>query len=168
MKEGWTTRWKALFIWLSGYLSFIAFAVVGGYVIVKSEDEELKKTAKTVLIVTLIFTAISMFLGIYSGIGNMTDNYYASNAYDAYGVIQQITNIAKIVVYAVFALIAFFGGKNNRRPQVKRKRTRRKKIEEVKKKIYGNFYRAKNGDFILQKYSASVRKRERYFSIRKI
>ncbi len=112
MKEGWTTRWKALFIWLSGYLSFIAFAVVGGYVIVKSEDEELKKTAKTVLIVTLIFTAISMFLGIYSGIGNMTDNYYASNAYDAYGVIQQITNIAKIVVYAVFALIAFFGGKN--------------------------------------------------------
>ena len=77
MKEGWTTRWKALFIWLSGYLSFIAFAVVGGYVIV-----------------------------------NMTDNYYASNAYDAYGVIQQITNIAKIVVYAVFALIAFFGGKN--------------------------------------------------------
>lgn len=112
MKEGWTTRWKALLIWISGYLSFIAFALVGGYVIVKSEDEELKKTAKTVLIVTLIFTAISMFLGIYNGIGNMTDHYYASNAQDAYNVMQQITNIAKIVVYAVFGIIAFFGGKN--------------------------------------------------------
>ena len=40
MKEGWTTRWKALFLWLCGYLSIIAFAVTGGYVIVKSENEE--------------------------------------------------------------------------------------------------------------------------------
>ena len=46
MKKVWTNRWKKVLIWLSGYLSFIAFAIVGGYTIVKSEDEELKKTTK--------------------------------------------------------------------------------------------------------------------------
>ena len=53
MKEGWTTRWKALLIWLSGYLSIVAFAIAGGYAIVKSDDEELKKTAKQALILNL-------------------------------------------------------------------------------------------------------------------
>ena len=101
MKEGWTTRWKALFIWLSGYLSIIAFAIVGGYAIVKSEDEELKKTAKQALIVTVIFTAISMFLSLYNAIGVMTDSYYASAAYEAYSILSQLTAIAKIIVFVV-------------------------------------------------------------------
>lgn len=42
---------KKVFILLSGYLSFIAFAIVGGYVFIKSDSEELKKTAKLTLIV---------------------------------------------------------------------------------------------------------------------
>ena len=110
MKEGWTTRWKALFIWLSGYLSIIAFAIVGGYAIVKSEDEELKKTAKQALIVTVIFTAISMFLSLYNAIGVMTDGYYASAAYEAYSILSQLTAIAKIIVFVVFAAMSFFKG----------------------------------------------------------
>lgn len=131
MNEGWTKRWKALFMWLCGYLSFVAFALVGGYVIVKSEDEELKKTAKTVLIVTLIFTAISMFLSIFYSIGSMTNNFYSSDAYDFYNIMQQITTIAKIVVYVVFALIAFFGGNavTTHNSSVN-KNTERKKEEE--------------------------------------
>ncbi len=60
---------KKVFVLLSGYLSFIAFAVVGGYVFIKSENEELKKTAKLTLIVTLIFTAISAVLLIYNHFG---------------------------------------------------------------------------------------------------
>lgn len=131
MNEGWTKRWKALFMWLCGYLSIVAFALVGGYVIVKSEDEELKKTAKLILIITLIFTAISMFLSIFYSIGNMTNNFYSSGAYDFYNIMQQITTIAKIVVYVVFALIAFFGGNavttNNSSVN---KNTERKKEEE--------------------------------------
>ncbi len=111
MKEGWTKRWKILLIWASGYLSFIAFAIVGGYAIVKSEDKELKDAAKKVFIVTLIFTAISMFFTLYSGIGGLSDNYYSSGAYTAYSVLQLITNIAKIVVYVVFAALSFFNVK---------------------------------------------------------
>lgn len=111
MKEGWSRRWKALLIWASGYLSFIAFVIVGGYVIVKSDDKELKDTVKKAFIVTLIFTAISMFFTLYSGIGGMTENYYTSGAYTAYSVLMLITNIAEIVVYVVFALLAFFNVK---------------------------------------------------------
>ena len=37
MKELWTTKWKKVLIWACGYLDFIAFALAGGYVIVKSE-----------------------------------------------------------------------------------------------------------------------------------
>ena len=110
MKEGWTTRWKALFLWLCGYLSIVAFAVTGGYVIVRSENEALKKTATNVLIVTLIFTAISMFFSIYNGIGNMTDNYYASDAYTAYDMMSKLVNVAKVVVYAICGALAFFKG----------------------------------------------------------
>lgn len=111
MKEGWSRRWKALLIWASGYLSFIAYAIVGGYVIVKSDDEELKNTAKKAFIVTLIFTAISMFFSIYNSIGALSSSYYSSGAYVAYGVLQMIVNIAKIVVYVVFALLSFFNVK---------------------------------------------------------
>lgn len=111
MKEGWSRRWKALLIWASGYLSFIAYAIVGGYVIVKSDDEELKDTAKKAFIVTLIFTAISMFFSIYNSIGALSSSYYSSGAYVAYGILQMIVNIAKIVVYVVFALLSFFNVK---------------------------------------------------------
>lgn len=111
MKEGWSRRWKALLIWASGYLSFIAYAIVGGYVIVKSDDEELKDTAKKAFIVTLIFTAISMFFSIYNSIGALSSSYYSSGAYVAYGVLQMIVNIAKIVVYVVFALLSFINVK---------------------------------------------------------
>ena len=110
MKEGWTTRWKALLIWLCGYLSIIAFIIAGGYTIVKSDNEELKKTTKTAFIVTIIFTLISMFLALYNSIGGMVGNYYSSAGYDAYNVLVQITTIAKIIVYVTFGALAFFKG----------------------------------------------------------
>lgn len=124
MKEGWSRRWKALLIWASGYISFIAFAIVGGYVIVRSDDEELKDTVKKAFVVTLIFTVISMFFTLYSSIGGLSSGYYSSGAYVAYGVLQLITTIAKIIVYVVFALLSFFNvkaadAKTGEKPQMK-------------------------------------------------
>lgn len=49
MKEVWTKKWKKVLIWVSGYFSLLAYAIVGGYVIVKSEDDELKRTASLLL-----------------------------------------------------------------------------------------------------------------------
>lgn len=111
MKEGWSTRWKALLIWLCGYLNIVAFVLAGGYTIVKSDNEELRQTTKKAFIVTLIFTLISMFFAIYNSIGNMVEGYYSTSAYNVYNVFVQLTAIAKIIVFAVFGAISFFGGK---------------------------------------------------------
>ena len=133
MKEGWTTRWKALFVWLCGYLNIVAFALVGGYMIVKSDDEELKNTSKKVLIVTLIFTAVSMFLSLYNNIGGMADNYYSSKAYSAYDIMSNITNIAKIVVFAVCAAISFFKKRTDKSQLPTEQKTEDSSVREEQK-----------------------------------
>ncbi len=85
----------------------MAFALVGGYVIVKDEDEELKHTAKLAFFVTLIFAALSAFLSIFNYIGGFADRYYSSNAYEFYSVCTSLVGIAKIVTHAVFIVMAF-------------------------------------------------------------
>ncbi len=112
MNGTWTKKWKTLFIWFSGYFSFTTLAIVGGWTIVKSEDEGLKKTAKLAFIVTLIFAAISAFLSIYHNFAGIFDNYYSSVAYDIYDVLTKLLNIAKIVVFAVFIIKEFVNEKN--------------------------------------------------------
>lgn len=104
MSEAWTKKWKEVLIWFSGYVSFIAYAIVGGYVIVKSSDEDLKKTAKKVLIFSLIFSGVSALLLIFNYFGAMANSYYSSGAYRFYVISSNIVNIAKIVVFTVFII----------------------------------------------------------------
>lgn len=106
MKKVWDNRWKKVMIWLSGYLSFIAYAVIGGYVIVKSEDEDLRKTAKDALIVTLIFAAFSALYTILSSINSKAGyNKGFSEFLSWYSFLQMI---AEIVVYTVFIVLSLF------------------------------------------------------------
>ncbi len=106
MNSVWSKGWKKCLIWFSSYMSFVAFALVGGYVIVKNEDEELKKTAKTALIVTLIFTAISAVLSVFYNFGSLSNTFFSSTAYDFYDIISKFLNVAKIVVYAIFVIMS--------------------------------------------------------------
>ena len=105
MNSNWSKKWKKCLIWFSSYISFIAFAIVGGYVIIKNDDEELKKTTKLAFIVTLIFAAINAFVSIYYNFLSMGDSYVLSGAYDFYNIFYKLVNIAEIVVYAVFIII---------------------------------------------------------------
>ncbi len=105
MKNTWTNKWKKVLIWFSAYMSFIAFALVGGYAIVKPESEDVKKTAKTTLIVSIIFAALSAFLSLFYNIGSIGDNYLKTNAYNFYDVCSTLVNIAKIIVFAVFIVL---------------------------------------------------------------
>lgn len=102
MKELWTTKWKKVLIWACGYISFIAFALAGGYVIVKSDDEELKKTAKLTFIVTLIFTGVSAFFSLFNLFGGMFSGYYGSVMYRIISILTNIVGIVKILTYAFF------------------------------------------------------------------
>lgn len=108
MKNIWTNRWKKALIWLCGYVSLIAYAVVGGYVIAKSEDEDLRRTAKTAFIVTLIFTAIDAFVSILSSIYGLSG--YSRGFSDFLSWFRFVIQIAEIAVYAVFILLSLFGG----------------------------------------------------------
>ncbi len=105
MKSGWSNKWKKVLIWFSGYFSFIAFAIVGGYTIIKSENEEHKKTSKLAFIITLIFACLSAFLTIFYNCAGMSDSFYGSGAYDFYDIFGKIINIAKVIVFAVFIII---------------------------------------------------------------
>lgn len=103
MNSVWTTKWKKILIWAVGYLNIIAFALVGGYVIVKKE-EELQETTKKVFVITLIFTALSAFFSIFNSVGSMFDGYYSSIAYDIYSYASSIISIGKIITYAMFII----------------------------------------------------------------
>ncbi len=105
MKKTWSNKWKKCLIWFSGYFSFIAFAVVGGYAVIKGEDEELKKTAKTAFVVTLIFAAISAFLTIFYNFASLSPNYYGGGAQSFYQILSAIVAVARIIVFAVFVII---------------------------------------------------------------
>ncbi len=105
MKSIWNNSWKKTLIWFSSYIGFTAFAIVGGYTIVKSEDEQLKKTVKTAFITTLIFACISAFLTLFSSFAGMSENYYNSAAYDFYDIASKLVNVAKIAVHAIFIIL---------------------------------------------------------------
>ncbi len=112
MNSIWSKRWKKVLIWFSAYFSFLAFALVGGYVIVKDEDEDLKATAKQAFIVILIFAAISACLSFFGYIGSFSDSFYNSAAYDIYSTISTLANHAKTVVYVVFTVLALVSKDN--------------------------------------------------------
>ncbi len=115
MQTTWTQKWKKILIWLSGYLNFVAFALVGGYTIVKSEDEELKKTAKQAFVVTLIFTALSAFFSLFNYCGDLFSDRYAynSDAYKFYQTGNIVVNVARIVTYAVFVILTLVKKEEN-------------------------------------------------------
>ncbi|MBR2970983.1 MAG: hypothetical protein IKC48_04220 [Clostridia bacterium] len=106
MNITWNKKWKSVLVWVSAYLNFLALVLVGGYFYVKNEDEELQTAAKHAFIVTIIFAAISAFFSIFNYIGGLTDNYYSSTAYEFYTTCNSIVSIAKIIVFAVFVVLA--------------------------------------------------------------
>ncbi len=111
-KTSWSSKWKNVLIWLSGYLSIVAFAVVGGYTIVKSDNQECKKTAKYVLLITLLFTAIDIFLLLFSSIGGLIDGWYSSVAYEVYNIFYTLARIGKAPLYAACIFLEIFKSEN--------------------------------------------------------
>lgn len=105
MNNIWNKKWKTVLVWVSAYLNFLALVLVGGYFYAKKEDE-LQTATKHAFIVTIIFAAISAFFSIFNYIGGLTNNYYSSDAYEFYTTCNNIVGIAKIIVYAVFVILA--------------------------------------------------------------
>lgn len=116
MKEVWSNSWKKILIWACGYVSIIAFAIAGGYAIVKSEDEDLKKTAKTCFIVTLVFLAVDALISIFSAIsqGVYSAGFAAFIAWFSFAVL-----ILKIAAYAFFIVMELVNARGEQPAQSK-------------------------------------------------
>ena len=116
MKEVWSKSWKKILIWACGYVSIIAFAIAGGYAIVKSEDEDLKKTAKTCFIVTLVFLAVDALISIFSAIsqGVYSAGFAAFIVWFSFAVL-----ILKIAAYAFFIVMELVNARNEQPAQSK-------------------------------------------------
>ena len=98
--------WAKLILWVSAFVSPIVYALTGGFVFLNCEDEELRNENKKVFFVVLIFVGLSMLMSIWSSILAMTN--YNSDAYKVYNVFGALINIAKIITYVVFAILALF------------------------------------------------------------
>lgn len=96
--------WKKLIIWLTGYLNIIAFIVGGGYIYLKSEeDEETRCSVKLSLIVVAGFTALDMFyLLIYNLLSLFGAGYETLNTLT---LISRFFSLMKIITFVtLFAL----------------------------------------------------------------
>ena len=109
MKEIWTKSWKRVLIWACGYVSLIAFAITGGYAIIKCEDEEIRRTAKNCFIVTLIFLAVEAVITILTYILGLTSSVGFSIALQW---INLLFFLAKAAVYAAVIIMILVAAKN--------------------------------------------------------
>lgn len=100
-------KWKKLLLWVSGYVNPLAFVLVGGYFMLKDEDEEVKYSTKWVFWVSLLFIAVGAFLSFCSHIGGALD-WYGSWVYKLYAGLSVLNNVGRIAIFATCALIAVF------------------------------------------------------------
>ncbi len=104
--KGLSEKWQKLVIWLTGYLNIIAFIVGVGYIHQKTESDDVKASAKTVLFLTLIFTLISLITGILTNVFSLAENYEVTAKITD---VNQIVSIIKSVVFAVLFILDLCG-----------------------------------------------------------
>lgn len=90
-----------ILIWVSGFLSFLTFALVGGYSWFVLKDEDLKNTTKKVFIITLVFVALSALGIVYTSFCQMIN----VNTGSFYRVVYALVQIARVVCFLAFMLM---------------------------------------------------------------
>ena len=107
-----SVRWQKLIVWLTGYLSIIAFVVAGGYIHRNTEHDELRSSAKVALFVTAVFTGLDMIRYILQYCVGLAD---ASTMwiYDMGYVFAIVKIIAYIVLFIVDMTVGFGHGKQS-------------------------------------------------------
>lgn len=98
-----------LVLWASAYVNLIVFALCGGYVWLKSDDEYLKNETKKALIVSLVFVAIGAIQTLFGQCYTLFGVSYSSDIYRLHQIVGYVISVAKVIVCAVFALLGFLG-----------------------------------------------------------
>ena len=92
--------WQKLVIWFTAYVNVIAFILAGGYLYLKSEDEDARSSAKLALFVYAGFTALEMLRAL---IYNMLNLFGAG--YETLSVLSDISTAIAIVRIICFATL---------------------------------------------------------------
>lgn len=124
----WSDKFTNILIWVSGYVSFIAFAVVGGYMLLKGNEKQ-KQTTKMVFIFSLIFLAVSTSLGCINTFGGMFNGYYSSWVSEFCSVVSRLNDIAEASVFATFIVIELL---KKDKPEVEKPVNEEQPVEENK------------------------------------
>lgn len=95
-----STKWQKLIVWLTGYLNTIAFVLAGGFIYLKTEDDDVKTSAKTVLFLLAIFTGLEILRGIVYNILSV-----ANVTYDVLSVVSDIGTVISIIKMIVFVTL---------------------------------------------------------------
>lgn len=99
----WTNNWQKLLMWVAGYVSFIGYILVGGYFIIKGDDD-LKAEAKKGLIVSLIFLVLDMLILLINNFTTLS----STSSVEGMIIFGAIVSIAKVATFIVMAALAFF------------------------------------------------------------
>ncbi|MBO5304493.1 MAG: hypothetical protein J6A99_02330 [Clostridia bacterium] len=103
-----SSKWQKLIIWVTGYLSIIAFVIGGGYIYMKTEDADVKKSAKTVFLISIAFTALDIIFLIIRNITSAAGDYQALNVIS---IITSMIAIVEAIVFVVFCALDMVGKK---------------------------------------------------------
>lgn len=99
--------WQKIIIWVTGYLNIIAFVLAGGYIFVKSEDEDVRSSAKTAFAITAVFTAINMLFTLvtyFMSLGNAS-----GSAITNFSKVKIVVSILQIFVFVLFFILDMCG-----------------------------------------------------------
>lgn len=98
--------WIKLIIWVSAFVSPIVYALVGGFIFLSVEDEELREENKKVFKIGLIFLCCSILMSVWSHILGMVEYTYGSHR--AYTVASNVVSLIKILCFVAFGMVAIF------------------------------------------------------------
>ncbi len=92
-----SSKWQKLIVWLTGYVNIIAFFLAGGYIFLKTDDEDVKTSAKTALVLTVFFTVVELVRSVIYSIMSLSEAPYTT-----------LNNISKVAtVFSIIKIVAF-------------------------------------------------------------
>ena len=94
-------NWAHILLYVSAYLGAIPFALIGGFLFLYCKDPDIKSPLRTALTIFLTFVAADALHLI------LTDIFSAAGIYTVSFWFGFVLDIARITIYAVFAVIAF-------------------------------------------------------------
>jgi len=111
-KLGISVALFAALTFLTGYFGVTVMILVAGYILIREENQYLKKTAVGTIVLYLAFAALSLCIGIldsFFDLFNVGGWMYGNIAYTiTSGFISFLNSLVAIAKYVVFGLLALF------------------------------------------------------------